>query len=152
MGIFSFRQKKGISGDVAALFPKMQPDGRELRDFSDFHSFDIVQHYNMVADSVALILNTKYPRTFFYRYQFAMEAAAKVISLDKCGYHGRHARQTLKVLRQHRAEIINAFLKRCCDTGKLAAFREEILRESGGLPEECDRYLRSLLHSQSRGA
>ena len=58
---------------------------------------------------------------------------------------------TLKALREHRVEIINAFLKRCCDAGKLAAFREEIQRESGGLPEECEGYLNSLLQSQSRG-
>ena len=156
MGIFSLRkQKNHASVDVYHLFPEMHRDGRDLHTFcnsrsnisqDEFHAFDTVYHFDMMVDSIELILDTKYPRTFFYRYRFAMENAAKVCCLDKHGMYGRKARQTLDILCKNKTDIVNAFLKRSYEAGKFPYVKEEILAERGSMPKESYEYFCSLLN------
>ena len=160
MGIFNFRkQKNNEPVDVYHLFPEMHRDGRDLYAFcnyssnisyDEFRAFDAVQHFDMMVDSIELILETKYPRTFFYRYRFAMENAAKVCCLDKHGIHGKKAKQTLDILCKNKADIVNAFLKRSYEAGKFPYVKEEILAERGSMPKESYEYFCQLINPSTR--
>lgn len=156
MGIFNFRkQKYDKSVDVYQLFPEMYRDGRDFADFvngrsqisyDEFNAFEAINHFDMMIDSIELILETKYPRTFFYRYRFAMENASKVCCLDPKSPYGKKAKQSLDILCKYKTEIVNAFLKRSYEAGKFPYVKDEIFAERGSMPKECYEYFCQLLN------
>ena len=156
MGIFSFKkQKRNNPVDVYDLFSEIHHDGRDLSDFAngrsrisfnEFHAFDVIQHFDMMVDSIELILETKYPKTFFYRYHFAIENAEKVCCLDRYGFHGKKAKHYLEILRKYQVDIVNAFLKRSYEAGKLFAVKNEIIAERSNIPKESYEYFCQLLN------
>ena len=155
MGIFHFRKHNtNESVDVYHLFPEMHRDGRDFSDFvhgrsqisyDEFYAIEAILNYDMMIDSITLILETKYPRTFFHRYRFAIEKAERARCLDKHGIHGRKAKQTLDILRKNKTNLVNAFLKRSYEAGKLPYVKDEIIAECGNLPKESFEYFCQLL-------
>lgn len=120
-------------------------NGRSKISYDEFRAFDAIQHYNMMVESIRLILDTKYPKIFFYRYRFAIEKAEIVCGLDKTGSHGKNAQRCLVILRKNKTDLVNAFLTRCFDAGKLLIVKDEILAERSNIPKESYEYFCQLL-------
>lgn len=154
MGFFGFRKKKQAEEvDIFQFLSELPRDGRDLVTYAMFRpksaatveDFEVINHYDMMIDSIELILQTKYPRTFFYRYQFAVENAEAVRRLSFCGTYAKRARQVLEILDKHKAEIVNAFLKRSYEAGKFPYVKGEIMAERTSMPKESFDYFCHLL-------
>ena len=130
--------------DVKSLFPKLVGDKRPPGCFPDYCTGDIVWKHDSMVDSVELLWLTSNPETFFPRYQLAIKQAWDVIRADRFGFHGKQAKQILKVLNNKKVIIVNAFLKRCHETGKFPYKQDEIIANRINMPAESYEYFLQL--------
>lgn len=148
MGIF--RKKQALqNADVKSLFPKLVGDKRPPSCFPDYRTGHIAWVHDSMVDSVELLWLTSNPETFFPRYQLAIKQAWEVVEADRFGFHGKQAKQVLKVLYNQKPVIVNAFLKRCYDAGKFSYKKEELLANCKNMPKESYEYFLQLLNTNN---
>ena len=143
MGTFRKRNQQD-NVDVKSLFPKLVGDKRPPSCFPDYCTGDIAWKHDSMVDSVELLWLTSNPGTFFSRYRLAIKQAWDVIEVDRFGFHGKQAKQVLKVLNYKKVIIVNAFLKRCYDAGKFPYVQDEIISYRNMMPNECYTYFLEL--------
>ena len=109
---------------------------------------EAMQYIQMMKDSIQLISTTLYCKTFFYRYDFALENAEKVLRLSKGLRNEKEAQDMLDVLQKDRVNITNAFLYRCFEAGKIQFVEKDIVPYWDKVPQESREFLQDLLEYQ----
>lgn len=106
---------------------------------------EAMRYYEMYMESVDIISRTVYCKTFFYRYSFALENAQKIIRLSKGLKNEKAARDMYNVLANEKTNIVNDFLFRCYDAGKIQYVKKDILPYMAEVPAESKKLLQMML-------
>ena len=106
------------------------------------------QHLEMLQDSVEVISKTVYCKTFFYRYDFAIENAQIILKLSRGLENEQAAQDMLDVLKREKVNIINDFLYRCYDAGKIKYVKDDILPYMSKVPAECRNLLDAMIRKE----
>ena len=131
MGLFDLFKKK----PAVHTRPPIQSENPEAFP-PEVRLAQAAQFIRLMEDSVRLISTTLYCKTFFYRYSFALENAQKIIRLSKGLKNEKAARDMYNVLANEKTNIVNDFLFRCYDAGKIQYVKKDILPYMAEVPAE----------------
>lgn len=147
MSLFSFfkkkePEKKPVShqtgfGDYPADWPE------ELK------MAQAMQHFRLMMDSVDIISKTVYCKTFFYRYGFAVENAQIVLNLCKGCKNEQAAQDMYDILVNEKVNIVNDFLFRCYDSGKIQYVKKDISPYLKDMPKESRELLNAMVELEN---
>ena len=141
MGLFDFFKKKPVERPPLAT-------GSANNCSPALKMAEATQYFQMLLDSVEIISKTIYCKTFFYRYGFAVENARKVLQLSKGLSNENAAQDMLDILVREKTNIVNDFLFRCYDAGKIGYVEKDILPYMAEVPEKCKQLLKAMLESE----
>ena len=144
MGLFDFFKKKAPSVDQSLGRPPMAVEYLDGASPA-LRMAEATRYFEMFMESVELISKTVYCRTFFYRYGFALENAQKIIRLSEGLKNEDAAREMHDILVQEKANIVNDFLFRCYDAGKIHYVKTDIVPYMDEVPEESRELLQTML-------
>ena len=130
MGFFNlFRKKKAEPAKPAyGEYPHNWPPELKMA--------QAMQHFRILNDSIELISKTVYPKTFFYRYGLAVQEAQIVAKLSHGLKNEQAAQDMLRTLQEEKKNIVNSFLFRCYDAGKLPSVKDDIRAYKHEMPNE----------------
>ena len=143
MGLFDLFKKK----PAVHTRPPIQSENPEAFP-PEVRLAQAAQFIRLMEDSVRLISTTLYCKTFFYRYDFALENAEKVLHLSKGLCNEKEAQDMVDVLQRERVNITNAFLYRCFEAGKIRFVEKDIVPYWDKVPQESREFLKDLLEYQ----
>ena len=106
---------------------------------------EAARYFEMFQESIDLISKTVYCQTFFYRYGFALENAQNIIRLSKGLKNEKAALEMRDILIREKANIVNDFLFRCYDAGKIQYVKKDIVPYLSELPPESKELLQTML-------
>lgn len=148
MGLFSFLKKKEPQKQKAATtdhkfgeYPSNWP--------AELKMAQAMQHFRLMTDSVDIIAKTTYCKTFFYRYGFAVENAQVVLNLSRGLENEQAARDMYDILVSEKVNIVNDFLFRCYDAGKLQYVEKDIVPYMDEVPKESRKLLTAMVELES---
>lgn len=142
MGLFDlFKKKDQVPENRQTKYPDSWPEQLKMA--------QATQHFQMMLDSVEIISKTVYCNTFFYRYNFAVENAQTVLDLSRGLKNEKAAQEMLDVLKSEKVNIVNDFLFRCYDAGKIQYVNKDIVPYMQEVPVESARLLMAMLESKS---
>ena len=110
---------------------------------------EAMRYYEMYMESVDLISKTVYCKTFFYRYGFALENAQKIHRLSKGLDNEAAAKDMYDVLVREKTNIVNDFLFRCYDAGKIQYVKKDIVPYMSDVPKKSKELLQMMLEYES---
>jgi hypothetical protein len=144
------KQKKRTKETVAQTLSQQK---EKYADYSEDWPAELkmtqaAQHLEMLQDSVELISKTVYCKTFFYRYDFAIENAQIILKLSKGLENEQAAQEMLDVLKREKAHIINDFLYRCYDAGKIKYVKNDIWPYMSKVPVESRNLLDTMIRKE----
>lgn len=144
MGLFDFFKKKAPEKTAVLDRPPM------VVEYLDGYPpavkmAEAARYFEMYQESVELISKTVYCRTFFYRYGFALENAQKVIRLSKGLKNEKAAQEMHDILVREKVNIVNDFLFRCYDAGKIHYVKGDIVPYLSEVPDESKELLQTML-------
>lgn len=142
MGLFDLFRKK-----------KPEPEKPTCGEYSDnwppeLKMVQAMQHFRILNDSIELISKTVYPKTFFYRYGLAVQEAQVVVNLSKGLENEQAVQDILRTLQQEKTNIINSFLFRCYDSGKLPSVKDDIKAYRSEMPRESFELFSAMIEYQ----
>ena len=150
MGLFD-RLKNNSTYKAQVNHPESEPSFVELMDEWDPHEvFEAVQRVRLLNDSIELVFKTVYPKTFFYRYRFAVEQAQRLLELSRGKNNEYIVRKFLETLEAGKTSICNDFLVRCFMANKLVYVEEDIqeyMDEMSG--ESYDVFMKLLNYTEA---
>ena len=148
MGLFDFFKKKPAPKNevldrppMAVEYPDDYPPTIKMA--------EAARYFEMFQESVDLISKTVYCKTFFYRYGFALENARNIIRLSKGLKNEKAAQEMHDILIREKANIVNDFLFRCYDAGKMQYVKTDIVPYTSELPQESKKLLQTMLEYDS---
>ena len=144
MGLFDFFKKKTPNAEQGLGRPPMAVEYLDGASPS-LRMAEATRYFEMFMESVELISKTVYCRTFFYRYGFALENAQKIIRLSKGLKNEAAAREMCDILVQEKTNIVNDFLFRCYDAGKIHYVKTDIIPYMDEVPAESQDLLQTML-------
>ena len=103
------------------------------------------RHFEILQDSLNLINSTVYPKTFFGRYKDALEDAQVIMELCGNSKTGKMAENIYNKLTDDKTQIVNDFLHRCNDAGKLQRLEGDIKLYLRDMPQDSIELLEKLL-------
>ena len=107
---------------------------------------DVVSELNnMLNKSLELLQTTVYPKTYFSRYQIALDNAKKIAETAHIEVHKTFALDIIKDLTENRPQKIKEFIDRCYSKGNLYSIKDELLSGKYDLPDEVKTYIESLI-------
>ena len=144
MGLFDFLKKKPS--------PQKEGLGRPpiMAEYLDgappaVRMAEAMRYYEMYMESIDLISKTVYCKTFFYRYGFALENAQNILRLSKGLKNENAARDMHDILVKEKTNIVNDFLFRCYDAGKIQYVKKDIVPYMSEVPKESKKLLQMVL-------
>ena len=147
MGLFDFLKKKPS--------PQKEGLGRPpiMAEYLDgappaVRMAEAMRYYEMYMESIDLISKTVYCKTFFYRYGFALENAQNILRLSKGLKNENAARDMHDILVKEKTNIVNDFLFRCYDAGKIQYVKKDIVPYMSEVPKESKKLLQMMLEYQ----
>ena len=144
MGLFSLFKKK--SPEKPQNPPTEAGFGNYPNDWpAELKMAQAMQHFRLLIDSVDIISKTVYCKTFFYRYGFAVENARIVLNLSKGLQNEQSAQDMLDILLSEKTNIVNDFLFRCYDAGKIQYVKSDIVPYLNDVPKESKKLLQTML-------
>ena len=147
MGLVDFLKKKTAVKPEPQSRPPIRIDDPE--EFSpEVRLAQAAQYIRMMRESIQLVSTTLSCKTFFYRYDFALENAKKVMKLSRGLRNEKEAQDMLDVLQKERANVTNAFLYRCFEAGKIRQVKSEIGPYWDKMPQQSREFLQDLLEYQ----
>lgn len=148
MGLFSFFKKKEPKKPQATdrqsnygEYPANWPEELKMA--------QAMQHFRIMMDSVDIISKTVYCKTFFYRYGFAVENAQIILNLSKGCKNERAAQDMYDILVSEKVNIINDFLFRCYDAGKIQYVQKDIVPYLNVMPRESKDLLDAMVELEN---
>ena len=144
MGLFDlFKKKKAptMEEKQKTRYPSDWPAGLKKA--------QAIQHFGLMMDSVDIISKTVYCKTFFYRYGFALENAQLVLELSRGQKNETAAQEMLDILMNEKVNIVNDFLFRCYDAGKIHYVKNDIIPYIKELPPESKDLLDAMIELQN---
>lgn len=142
MGLFGwFKKKKAPAVKQNTKYPNDWPVELKMA--------QATQHFGMLIDSVEIISKTVYCKTFFYRYGFAVENAQIVLELSHGLKNEKAAQEMLDILVREKVNIINDFLFRCYDAGKIHYVQNDIVPYLNEVPAESRELLQAMIDLRS---
>ena len=142
MGLFEwFKKKDQVPENGQTKYPDLWSEQLKMA--------QAAQHFQMMLDSVEIISKTVYCNTFFYRYKFAVENAQTVLDLSRGLKNEKAACEMLDVLKSEKVNIVNDFLFRCYDAGKIQYVNKDIVPYMQDVPAESARLLTAMLESEN---
>ncbi len=90
-----------------------------------------------------------YCGTFFSRYDLAVERAQSILELSKGFDNEKAAREMLDILKSEKVNIVNDFLFRCYDAGKIQYVNKDIVPYMQDVPKESARLLTAMLEYEN---
>ena len=103
------------------------------------------RHFEILQDSLNLINSTVYPKTFFGRYKDALEDAEAIMELCGNSKTGKMAENIYNKLTDDKTQIVNDFLRRCNDAGKLQRFKADMELYLEEMPQDSIELFENLL-------
>ncbi len=148
MGLFGFFRNKTNNKEQLSERP---PIAAEYLDDAPpaVRMAEAMRYYEMYRESIELISKTVYCRTFFYRYGFALENAQNIIRLSAGLKNEDAARDLYDVLIREKTNIVNDFLFRCYDAGKIRYVENDIVPYMADIPHVCKELLQMMLEYES---
>ncbi len=143
MGLFDFFKKKNTLDRPPLVMERPDDVPPAVR------MAEAKRYYEMYLESVELISKTIYCKTFFYRYGFALENAQKILRLSKGLQNEDAARDMHDILVKEKVNIVNDFLFRCYDAGKIQYVKKDIVPYMNELPKESKKLLQAMLEYES---
>lgn len=148
MGLFSFLKKKEPERPKASSLPNgygEYPDDWPVK----LKMAQAAQHFQLMMDSVDIISKTVYCKTFFYRYGFAVENAQIVRNLCRGLENEKAAQDIYDILVREKVNIVNDFLFRCYDAGKIRYVKKDIAPYMKDVPEESKELLKAMVELEN---
>lgn len=146
MGLFE-RLKNNSASKAQVNQREAEPSFVELMDDWDASEmFEAVQRVRLLNDSIELVFKTVYPKTFFYRYGFAIEQAQRLLKLSRGKNNEYIVRKFLETLESGKTSICNDFLVRCFMAKKLVYVEEELQEYMDEMSDESYDVLLKLLN------
>lgn len=142
MGLFDIFKKKPIPPNV---YPMTQDTNLRVHRLpTRAELVQIEQLHDSMCESLTLINTTVYPKTYFHRYNLAIQQAEVLLTR-----YGRHkyngvAAQTLQFLHSGKPALTNSFFDRCDKAGKLPFIRNDLLAVRSEIPDESFAYFETL--------
>lgn len=144
MGLFDFFKKKPSSQKNELDRPPIMAECLDNAPTA-VRMAEAMRYYEMYMESVDIISKTVYCKTFFYRYDFALENAQKILRLSKGLKNEDAARDMHDILVKEKTNIVNDFLFRCYDAGKIQYVKKDIVPYMAVVPQESKKLLAMML-------
>ena len=144
MGLFNMFKKKPAEKPTLLDRPPMAVEYLDNAPPS-VKMAEAARYFEMFQESVEIVSKTVYCRTFFYRYGFAVENAQKVLQLCKGLKNEKAAQDILDIIIREKQNIVNDFLFRCFDAGKIHYVKGDIIPYMDQVPEESKELLQTML-------
>lgn len=148
MGLFSFLKKKEPERPKTSSLPNGY--GEYPDDWpANLKMAQAAQHFRLMMDSVDIISKTVYCKTFFYRYGFAVENAQIVLNLCRGLENEKAAQDMYDILVSEKVNIVNDFLFRCYDAGKIQYVEKDIVPYMKDMPKESKELLKAMVELEN---
>lgn len=109
---------------------------------------EAMRYFEMFLESVEIVSKTVYCKTFFYRYDVAVENAKKVLQFSKGLDNEKAAQDMMDILVSEKTNIVNDFLFRCYDAGKIGYVEKDIIPYMAEVPQESKKLLQTMLECE----
>ena len=148
MGLFRFFKKKETKKPQAT--DRKTGYGEYPADWpEELKMAQAMQHFRIMMDSVDIISKTVYCKTFFYRYGFAVENAQIILNLSRGCKNEQAAQDMYDILVNEKVNIVNDFLFRCYDAGKIQYVKKDIVPYLKDMPRESKDLLNAMVELEN---